>query len=319
MELYFPMPYNDEQVSIVQKLHGNDGVVVQGPPGTGKTHTIANVICHYLAQGKRVLVTAKGESALAVLQEKLPDRIRPLSVALLSDERDGMKQFEHSIQTIASSVASINPSRAAATITAAEEKLNQLHAKISHVDRTVAAYASKHMRNYAFQGREVTPEEMAKLVLEHAQEHQWFDDEPPKDKFSFTDEDISALRRARMRVGDDILYVGCSLPAPDEFPSWADLLGLHRDLVRAKSIDASVSQGSVLPLVDSRLETFEKAQALVKFVDERLTLKAKLVGARQPWLDLLSKRLADMQAGEPCIAGIDSTLRGRAAPRTAAP
>ena len=172
--------YNDEQVSIVQKLHGNDGVVVQGPPGTGKTHTIANVICHYLAQGKRVLVTAKSESALAVLQEKLPERIRPLSVALLSDERDGMKQFEHSIQTIASSVASLNPTRAAANIAAAEEKLNQLHAKISHVDRTIAAYANKHMRNYSFQGKEVMPEEMAKASLDQAEEHQWFDDEPPE-------------------------------------------------------------------------------------------------------------------------------------------
>jgi hypothetical protein len=108
-ELYFPMPYNDEQVSIVQKLASNDGVVVQGPPGTGKTHTIANVICHYLAQGKRVLVTAKGESALAVVQEKLPERIRPLCVSLLSDERDGMKQFEHAIQTIASRVSALNP------------------------------------------------------------------------------------------------------------------------------------------------------------------------------------------------------------------
>ena len=78
MELFFPMAYNDEQVSIIQKLHANDGVVVQGPPGTGKTHTIANVICHYLAQGKRVLVTAKSESALAVLQEKLPEGVRSL-------------------------------------------------------------------------------------------------------------------------------------------------------------------------------------------------------------------------------------------------
>ena len=171
MELFFPMAYNDEQVSIIRKLHANDGVVVQGPPGTGKTHTIANVICHYLAQGKRVLVTAKGESALAVLQEKLPEGVRPLSVALLSDERDGMKQFEHSIQTIASSVASINPTRSAANIAAAEQKLNQLHAKISHVDRTVAAYASKHMQQCQFQGLEVMPEQMAKLVLQDAQAH----------------------------------------------------------------------------------------------------------------------------------------------------
>jgi len=307
MELYFPMAYNDEQVSIVQKLHANDGVVVQGPPGTGKTHTIANVISHYLAQGKRVLVTAKGESALAVLQEKLPERIRPLSVALLSDERDGMKQFEHSIQTIASSVASINPTRATASIAAAEEKLNQLHAKISHVDRTVAAYAGKHMSNYSFQGKDVSPEDMAKLVLEQADEHQWFDDEPPDTPASglpFNDEDINALRRSRMRVGDDIVYVGCSLPAPDSFPAWADLLGLHRDLVRAKSIDSSVTQGSVLALVDARLETFEKAQALATFIDERLAVKAKLAGTRQPWLDTLSKRIADMQSADPVLKGL---------------
>jgi putative protein kinase ArgK-like GTPase of G3E family len=178
-ELYFPMPYNDEQVSIIQKLENNDGVVVQGPPGTGKTHTIANVICHYLAQGKRVLVTAKGESALAVVQEKLPERIRPLCVSLLSDERDGMKQFEHAIQTIATRVSALNPASSEKSVYAAEQLLNQLHSKIAVVDRTVEDHAQQQMRNYTFMGRSVSPEEMAKDVLEHAQLHQWFDDEPP--------------------------------------------------------------------------------------------------------------------------------------------
>lgn len=301
-ELYFPMSYNDEQVSIIQKLESNDGVVVQGPPGTGKTHTIANVICHYLAQGKRVLVTAKGESALAVLQEKLPERIRPLSVSLLSDERDGMKQFEHSIQTIASSVASLNPARAASTISAAEAKLNQLHAKIANVDQSVTAYAEKHMRNYSFQGREVTPEEMAKLVLNQADEHQWFDDEPPATKdgiLPFDDSAISALRQARLKVGSELGYLQSNLPVPDEFPSWHDLVGLHRDLIKARAIDANVTQGSVLALVDSRLETFEKAQNLVAFLDERKTLKTKLAGVSQPWVDALHKRLADVQPDDP--------------------
>lgn len=301
-ELYFPMAYNDEQVSIIQKLESNDGVVVQGPPGTGKTHTIANVICHYLAQGKRVLVTAKGESALAVLQEKLPERIRPLSVSLLSDERDGMKQFEHSIQTIASSVASLNPARAASTIAAAEAKLNQLHAKIANVDHTVTAYAEKHMRNYSFQGREVTPEEMAKLVLSQADEHQWFDDEPSATKdgiLPIDDSAISSLRQARLKVGFDLGYLNSNLPVPDEFPSWQELVGLHHDLIKARAIDANVTQGSVLALVDSRLETFEKAQNLVVFLDERETLKTKLAGVSQPWVDALHKRLADMQPDDP--------------------
>lgn len=307
MELYFPMAYNDEQISIVQKLHANDGVVVQGPPGTGKTHTIANVICHYLAQGKRVLVTAKGESALAILQEKLPERIRPLSVALLSDERDGLKQFEHSIQTIASSVAGLNPARAAQNIAAAEEKLNQLHAKIAHVDRTVAAYASKHMQSYTFQGRNVTPEELAKVVLEQAEAHQWFDDEPPMTKggtLPFDDAAINALRRARMIVGADLVYLDCTLPAPDVFPAWGDMLGLHRDLVKAKTIDAGVDRGAILALVDSRLETFQKAQALGKFLDDRLSLKAKLAGARQTWLEALGNRFADIQPSDPVLVAL---------------
>ena len=307
VELFFPMAYNDEQVSIIQKLHANDGVVVQGPPGTGKTHTIANVICHYLAQGKRVLVTAKGESALAVLQEKLPEGVRPLSVALLSDERDGMRQFEHSIQTIASRVAQINPASAAAKIAAAEEKLNQLHAKISHVDQTVSAYANKHMQRCQFQGREVMPEEMAKLVLQDAGTHQWFDDEPPASKDSslpFDDAAVISLRCARMVVGADLGYLGCSLPAPDAFPVWVDLLGLHRDIVKAKSIDASVSQGNILALVDSRLETFEKAQALVRFLEDRMSLKVKLAGSRQPWLDALAKRFADMQSADPVLLAL---------------
>ena len=58
-EFFFPKPFNDDQISIIHRLDEADGVVVQGPPGTGKTHTIANIICHYLATGRRVLVTSK--------------------------------------------------------------------------------------------------------------------------------------------------------------------------------------------------------------------------------------------------------------------
>jgi Cdc6-like AAA superfamily ATPase len=103
-DLYFPMAFNDEQVRIVQMLERYDGVVVQGPPGTGKTHTIANIIAHYFALGKRVLVTSMKEPALAVLRDKLPEEIRPLAISLLSNEQEGMKQFEDAISRIASEI-----------------------------------------------------------------------------------------------------------------------------------------------------------------------------------------------------------------------
>ena len=108
-DLFFPKPFNDEQVRIVQLLETHDGVVVQGPPGTGKTHTIANIICHWLATGRRVLVTSMKDPALAVLREQLPEEIRPLAISLLASEQEGMKQFEHSIHRIASEVQSVDP------------------------------------------------------------------------------------------------------------------------------------------------------------------------------------------------------------------
>ena len=49
---YFPLLANEEQKKIINKISSNNQVVVQGPPGTGKTHSIANLICHFLSIGK---------------------------------------------------------------------------------------------------------------------------------------------------------------------------------------------------------------------------------------------------------------------------
>ena len=264
------------------------------------------MICHYLAQGKRVLVTSKGETALSVLQDKLPERIRPLSVALLSEEREGMKQFEHSIQSIATGVDSLNPQRVRADINQLDAELNQLHARISHVDKAIAAHAANHMRSYKFNGREVSPEEMAKMVLSQADEHEWLDDDLPEHKsgdvFPFSDADVASLRKARAHVGADIGYLSASLPPNDDLQPWAELVVLHRDLLKSKSIDSSVEAGAVLPLINSKYETFEHASKLLEFLDQYKALKAKLyghdVGA------VLAKRFADMELQDPVLAGL---------------
>ena len=83
--LFFPLPYNDEQEEVIRRLEAEDspGVTVQGPPGTGKTHTIANIISHFLATRRRVLVTAKTPEALRALQEKIPEGIRDLAISVI--------------------------------------------------------------------------------------------------------------------------------------------------------------------------------------------------------------------------------------------
>ncbi|MGH3276513.1 MAG: AAA domain-containing protein, partial [Streptosporangiaceae bacterium] len=62
--LLLPLPTNEEQQRILVQAQHSTGVTVQGPPGTGKSHTIANIISHYVAYGKRVLVVAEKEQAL---------------------------------------------------------------------------------------------------------------------------------------------------------------------------------------------------------------------------------------------------------------
>ena len=279
-ELYFPMPYNAEQVAIVEKLEANDGVVVQGPPGTGKTHTIANVICHFLAQGKRVLVTSYGETALSVLQEKIPEEVRALSVALLANERDGMKQFEHSIQTIATKVADLNSGQVERRIAAHEARLAELHQKVAALDHDVKLLAEKQLGRVRFSDRDITPEDLARLVIEREPEHTWLSDplDPEKHESpSFTNEDMAALRTARTKLQSDLAYLPHELPAADSLPTEATLIAIHRDLVRAHGIETRVESGDILPLVDTTPGTFEEAQGLLALIRR---LDASLVSIR---------------------------------------
>lgn len=89
---YFTKPANAEQLAILRNYRRRRCVHVQGPPGTGKTHTIANLIGHFLAEGKSVLVTSEKAQALSVLREKVVEDLRPLCVSMVgSDAGEGLK------------------------------------------------------------------------------------------------------------------------------------------------------------------------------------------------------------------------------------
>ena len=100
--LYFPLPTNYEQRKIAESLKTRPYVLVKGPPGTGKSHTIANLICHLLAHGERVLVTAHAPKALAVLRDLLPGDIKNLCVTSFGSTREDQRLLEESILGIIS-------------------------------------------------------------------------------------------------------------------------------------------------------------------------------------------------------------------------
>ena len=175
-DIYFPKPFNDEQFSIVQLLDVFDGVVVQRPPGTGKTHTIANVICHYLAEGKRVLVTSMKDPALKEVQDKLPDEIRPLAISLLTSEQEGMKQFEHAIHKIASEVQGLDRRSTARDISLLAETIDALHGKLASIDCRIGEWARRNLAKVNLETEEIDPQEAAREVVANVGRFEWIPD-----------------------------------------------------------------------------------------------------------------------------------------------
>lgn len=104
-EPFLPLPVNERQLRVIQAIDSRAQVVVQGPPGTGKTHTAAALISHLLAQGKRVLVTAHTDRALREIRGKLPEAIRPLSVAVVGKSGDDMADLKVAVGRIADNAA----------------------------------------------------------------------------------------------------------------------------------------------------------------------------------------------------------------------
>ena len=99
---------------------------VQGPPGTGKTHTIVNLVSHLVAYGKRVLVTAQNEQALAVLQEKIPASLRDLSVAVLGSGPEAMDQLRASAQAMTDLVSGLDVERETVRVGELGDQVEQL-------------------------------------------------------------------------------------------------------------------------------------------------------------------------------------------------
>lgn len=135
--VYFPLPSNAEQSRIVQQAEGSPGVVVQGPPGTGKSHTIANLIAHYLATGRRVLVTAQTAQALEVLKGKLPADLQPLCVTLLGDSRVSDRDLRRSVEGILAQRQRFDPGASERRIAELETDLAQSEVTIDRHDRTL--------------------------------------------------------------------------------------------------------------------------------------------------------------------------------------
>lgn len=101
--LCFPFSSNPSQrrVGLLAEDSKNRIIVVQGPPGTGKSLTIANVVCHLVARGKRVLVTSQRDKALEVVDDLLRTlNLDQLPMTLLRQDRDSRRELRERLDHI---------------------------------------------------------------------------------------------------------------------------------------------------------------------------------------------------------------------------
>ncbi|MGF6907334.1 AAA domain-containing protein [Fusobacterium sp. PH5-44] len=152
---------NKEQLEIAKRVEKEDVVVIQGPPGTGKTHTIANLIGHFLAQGKRILVTSYKEQALSVLKEKLPEEIQNLCV---SDIENNFKELENSVNSITEMDTKTTPEKLKEEILKISSRRNKIMEELDKIRLQIFQIKNKEFNPIDINGNKYLPLEMSKFI-----------------------------------------------------------------------------------------------------------------------------------------------------------
>ncbi|MBM7556768.1 AAA domain-containing protein [Halanaerobacter jeridensis] len=178
-DILFPKEANKEQIQILDSLEHSDGVLVQGPPGTGKSHTIANLISHFMAHGKRTLVTSQKDQALKVLRKMIPESLRSLCLSVLQNDADRKKKLEEAVTYISDIVSNEKDYKLQEEAEDLREKIDIYRRKLQKSKHKLQDLARAelyiNMKNF---DQPLSPAQAAKKVKDKNKEYSWFNDQP---------------------------------------------------------------------------------------------------------------------------------------------
>jgi hypothetical protein len=296
-EILFPLPANDAQLEIVQRLRDRPGVLVQGPPGTGKSHTIANLVAHLLAQGERVLVTSHTARALEVLRDRIPEEIRELAVVVLGSDARGRDELQASVHGISDRYATWNRRRALERIARRRQELAEARAVEAALRDRIRALRERDSERHpvVFGGYEGTTQEIARQLRARAPEAGWLPDpadpaaDPPLGDAEAV-ELLGLLRGIDAEAEAELLSVGveaAELAAPEVF---AALVAEER--AAAAAVEEAVDAGPHPAGPALAAAPPEVADALAAAVVELRHRRLALVRRAEAWVATAADQVA---------------------------
>jgi hypothetical protein len=318
--LLMPLETNEDQEKIARELSAKKLVAVQGPPGTGKTHTIANLISHLVAHGKRVLVVAHKEEPLTEVRDKIPAGLRDLSVALMGNSAGQVNQMQAAVRHLMAvgsvteaPAAQLRMAQIAAELDAAQARRGRVEAALRQVsarDQQTLEIASIAMR----------PRQVGGWLSEHAADG-WLEDAvtygspcplsvPEAEEF---------LHLSRTTTPADRAQALRPLPVLDPLPGGPLLERLHLRMDELEQLETSLVERG-LTREAGRIDG-ERLQALA----ERCAALLASMGQRAAWLihlgasaanlatrDSIDQRLAGLQDDLNHVAKLNVPLAGHA-------
>ena len=294
----FPKPANDEQREMVNRLHNNPCVLVKGPPGTGKSHTIANLICHLLAKGDRILVTAQAPKALTVLGGLLPGEVRHLSVTALGSSREDQRLLEESVRGILRRKNEWRgPAHDQDIIERTERRLQTLEGELAKIQRYLQESREAETHSHALPGGyEGTAAQIARTLDERREQFGWLPESDGFDNpFPLNDADAALLTQIHANLDHDTLAelrleTGVAqLPDPDRFKALVATLETTKE-------SAARATGTTQP---EKLETLERnsSQSLDELHAALMAMEHLAAKATRVLGDLTETILADLLVG----------------------
>lgn len=282
---FFPLPTNDEQRRIAERLRARPYVLVKGPPGTGKSHTIANLICHLLATGERILVTAHAPKALMVLRDLLPSDIRNLCVTALGSSREDHRLLEDSVRGILSRKNEWKGDEwAAGEIDRLEKGLRQFEDESAEVDRQLREHREAETHSHTLWGRyQGTVAQIARQVEKEIEAYGWFPKLPDdQNRCPLQPEEIAFLADVHAALTEEHLNelqleIGAfSLPDPGEFTQAIEkLTAAERAAEAAQAALPEECLGTLQQFSEANLDA---CNTFLKKLEEHATQGTRVLG-----------------------------------------